>query len=93
MEVIVEDNGRKGRFALYIDASLVCEMTFVWSGSNKIIIDHTGIENGFNGKGYGNVLMAKAVEFARVKKIKILPLCPFAKSRFDKDPSISDVLF
>ena len=34
----------------------------------------------------------QAVEFARQKQLKIIPLCPFAKSIFDKDPSIHDVL-
>ena len=34
----------------------------------------------------------KAIEFARNKAIKILPLCPFAKSVFDKTPEYQDLL-
>jgi predicted GNAT family acetyltransferase len=37
-------------------------------------------------------LAMKAVEYARDKHIKILPLCPFARSVFDKSPEIADVL-
>ena len=37
-------------------------------------------------------MVTKAVEFAREKGIKILPLCPFAKSVFDKTPEFRDVL-
>jgi hypothetical protein len=32
----------------------------------------------------GYQLVKKAVDYAREKQIKIMPLCPFAKSVFDK---------
>ncbi|GJH40004.1 hypothetical protein RCZ04_05540 [Capnocytophaga sp. HP1101] len=86
-----EDNGKKGRFIIYEGDTFAGEMTYVWAGENKIIIDHTGVEPAFEGKGYGKELLAKAVAFAREKNIKILPLCPFAKKGFDKDPNIQDV--
>lgn len=91
--IVLDDNGKNGRFALYVDGVFAGEMTFVWAGETKIIIDHTEIGKDFNGKGYGNLLLAEAVEFAREKHLKIVPLCQFVKSRFDKDPSISDVKF
>ena len=37
-------------------------------------------------------MVAKVVEFAREKSIKIMPLCPFAKSVFDKVTEFQDVL-
>ena len=37
-------------------------------------------------------MVAKAVEYARENKVKIIPLCPFAKSVFDKVPEFRDVL-
>lgn len=57
-----------------------------------IIIDHTGIEEGHNGKGFGKQLLMKVVEFARNRGVKIIPLCPFVKASFQKDTSIQDVL-
>tara|TARA_R110002073_G_scaffold279026_1_gene443014 strand:+ start:277642 stop:277755 length:114 start_codon:yes stop_codon:yes gene_type:complete len=35
----------------------------------------------------------KAVEFAREKGLKILPLCPFAKKVFNTTDELNDVLF
>jgi predicted GNAT family acetyltransferase len=32
------------------------------------------------------------IAFVRERQVKVIPLCPFAKSVFDKDPSIRDVL-
>ena len=67
-------------------------MTFVFAGNDKIIIDHTEVNPGNNGKGYGKKMVDKAVEYAREKNIKIIPLCPFAKKVFDKTPEFRDVL-
>ncbi len=88
-----EDQGRKGRFAIYENGDFAGEMTYTWAGSGKFIIDHTGVGPEFGGKGYGKMLVMKAVEYARVINVKILPLCPFAKAEFDKNKAFSDVRF
>ncbi len=91
-EVLLEVNDRKGFFHIDIDGKTEAKMTFVFAGPNKIIIDHTEVNEGNNGKGFGKKMVTKAVEFAREKNIKIVPLCPFAKKVFDKTPEFNDVL-
>lgn len=86
-----EENGRKGRFAIYENDEFAGEMTYLWTGPSKFIIDHTLVEQKFAGQKYGHMMLTKAVEFAREKDVKILPLCPFAKAQFDKNPDIADV--
>lgn len=88
----LELNGSKGYFYISVDGKQEAIMTFVFAGDDKIIIDHTEVNPGNNGKGYGKKMVAKAVEFAREKNIKIIPLCPFAKKVFDKTPEFRDVL-
>lgn len=56
------------------------------------IIDHTDVADDYRGQGVGHKLLDAVVDFARNNQIKIIPLCPYAKSVFDKDPSIRDVL-
>lgn len=85
------DNGKKGRFVLEADGQFAGEMTFTWFGPKKFIIDHTGVEDGHEGKGFGKKLLNAAVEFARENDMKILPLCPFAKKMMDRDESLNDV--
>lgn len=92
MEIKQKDDGYKGMFYIEQDGKTVAEMTYVWSGTDRIIIDHTGVNDVLKGKGAGKQMLVKAVEFARNKKIKIIPLCSFAKSVFDKTPEFSDVL-
>ena len=57
-----------------------------------LIIDHTDVNDQFRGQGLGRKLLNELVAFARGRNIKVIPLCPFAKSVFDKDLSIHDVL-
>lgn len=68
-------------------------MTYVWAGPGKIIIDHTEVNEAYSGKGIGKQLVLESVKYARENKIKILPLCPYAKSVFDKNADLHDVLF
>ena len=93
MEIKQNDNGKKGAFFVEEDNQTLAEMTYVWAGANKIIIDHTGVDEKLKGKNAGKQLLAKAVEFARQNNLKIMPLCPFAKSVFDKVAEYQDVLF
>ena len=86
-----EDNGKKGRFIVYEKDIFAGEMTYTWAGTTKFIIDHTGVDEKFAGKGLGKQLVMKAVAFARTKGLKIMPLCPFAKKVFDADSSLNDV--
>ncbi len=88
-----EENGKKGRFIIYDNDNFAGELTYIWDDETKFIVDHVGVESEFNGKGYGKQLVMRAVEFAREKKVKIVPVCPFVKALFEKIESIRDVRF
>lgn len=87
-----ENNEKNGRFVIYDNNQEAGEMTYVWAGDDKFIIDHTNVDEKYSGKGYAKQLVMAAVEYARENQLKIIPLCPYAKSRFEKDSSIHDVL-
>lgn len=93
MDIQQKDNGQKGIFYVAIDGKTEAEMTYVWSGDQRIIIDHTGVSEALKGEGVGKRLVHAAVVWAREKQLKILPLCPFARAVFDKTPDYQDVLF
>lgn len=93
MKIEHVDDGRKGAFYVREDNHLLAEMTYLWSGDRRIIIDHTEVDSAFKGRGVGQQLLAEVIAFAREQKIRIMPLCPFAKAQLDKNPAYSDVLF
>ena len=73
------------------DGKRLAEMTYTVAGS-RVIIDHTTVDDALRGTGAGRKLVEAAVQWARAEKVKIIPLCPFAKSVFDKTPDYADVL-
>tara|TARA_R110002020_G_C15841391_1_gene735187 strand:- start:296 stop:577 length:282 start_codon:yes stop_codon:yes gene_type:complete len=93
MEIAQKDDGRRGEFYIEDQGEKIAQMTYVWAGPHKIIIDHTEVSPVLKGKSIGSQLVKRAVDFAREKQIKILPLCPFAKKVFDKTSEYQDVLF
>lgn len=82
----------KGFFKATEDGKEAGRMTYSWAGENRIIIDHTEVNPEFKGKNVGKQMVLAAVDFARKNNIKILPLCPFAKSVFDRNADLHDVL-
>jgi hypothetical protein len=92
MEIKQIDDGLKGEFYIADLNKILAKMTYVWAGQNRFIIDHTEVGDELRGQGAGKQLVAQAVAFARDKGVKIIPLCPFAKSVFDKTPDYFDVL-
>nr|WP_298995342.1 GNAT family N-acetyltransferase [uncultured Polaribacter sp.] len=93
MDILHNDDGKKGVFYVQLNGKTEAEMTYTWAGQDKIIIDHTEVNEVLKGKKVGYKLVEKAVAFARAKNIKILPLCPFAKYIMDKKEDYKDVLF
>lgn len=91
-DVKLEIDGKKGYLHIDVNGKEEGKMTFVFAGDDKIIIDHTEVNPGNEGKGFGKQMVTKAVAYARENGIKIIPLCPFAKSVFDKVPEFKDVL-
>jgi len=92
MEVKQEETGHKGSFYVEQEGLRLAEMTYSWAGNDRIIIDHTEVSDKLRGMGVGLQLVEKAVAFAREKGISIIPLCPFARSVFNKKPDLKDVL-
>lgn len=92
MEVKQTNKETKGFFEVVENNQQAGKMTYAWAGNTQFIIDHTEVNPDFNGKGVGKKMVMAAVEYARENGLKIIPLCPFAKSVFDKTPEIHDVL-
>jgi predicted GNAT family acetyltransferase len=87
-----EETNNKGAFFIEIENQRVAEMTYVWAGTDRVIIDHTEVSDALRGENAGRKLVEAAVNFAREKQIKIVPLCPFAKKVIEKTPEYHDIL-
>ena len=79
-----KQEGTKGSFYVEENSRTLAGMNYTMASNNLLIIDHTEVSDELRGKKVGYQLVQHAVEYARANHIKILPLCPFARSVFDK---------
>jgi hypothetical protein len=86
-----ERSGHRGIFVWVQEGARLAELTYTVAGT-RVIIDHTQVDDALRGQGAGKKLVEAAVEWARAENQKMIPLCPFARSVFDKMPEYADVL-
>jgi hypothetical protein len=86
-----EQTGHRGAFFIEEEGKRLAALTYTVAGS-RVILDHTDVDEALRGTGAGRKLVAAAVDWAREEEVKLMPLCPFARSVFDKAPEYRDVL-
>jgi uncharacterized protein len=92
MEIEQFNRDTKGFFKASEQGTEAGVMTYTWAGTDKMIIDHTEVDPKFKGLGIGKKLLMELVKYARENQVKVVPICPFARSVFDKVKDIRDVL-
>lgn len=92
MDIQHKSGDSKGSFFIEGNGKIQAEVTYSKASPSLIIIDHTEVSDKFRGENVGKRLVEYAVNYARENKLKVMPLCPFAKSVIDRDDSLQDVL-
>jgi uncharacterized protein len=90
--VQIEEKGHRGSFFIAREGQRLAELTFSATPDGKLVIlDHTEVSESLRGQGVARRLVEAAVLWARRTEVKLLPLCPFAKAVFDREPQFADV--
>ena len=90
-DIVNERSGGRGVFVITGEGRRLAELHYSIGGSIAIL-DHTDVDAALRGTGAGARLVKAAVDWARAEKLQIVPLCPFARSVFEKNPVYGDVL-
>lgn len=93
MDIKHKESGNNGMFFIGEEQKLLAEMTYTMPSRDKMIIEHTEVDDALRGKNVGLQLVRTAVEYARNNNIKIIPVCPFARSVLRKRKEFHDVLY
>ncbi len=92
IEINKEDGATRGRYVAVIDGH-EAELTYSKMGdSGNVIADHTGVPEELGGRGVGSALVRYLIEDARANNFKIMPLCPFVKAQYQRNPDWEDVI-
>lgn len=87
METIIKED----RIELIQEDKVVGKIEFIIE-ENELTITHTIVNPLFRGQGIAKILMEKAIEMAKEKGLKIIPVCSYATSYFEKNPEYKELL-
>jgi predicted GNAT family acetyltransferase len=87
----VRDNPDRRRFEIDLgDGSFaIAEYTLP---AGKIMFTHTEVPEAHEGKGIGTALIRFALDFARERGLKVIPICPFFAAYMQKNADVQDLL-
>ena len=92
MDIKHEEQSKKGIFFVEKNGERLAETEYFDSTPGEITVYHTGVNEKLRGQGVGEKLVEAVVLFAREKKLKIVPQCPYTKKIIDRTPEFQDVL-
>jgi len=81
-----------GDFFLREDEEVIGELTYSTTHDNRMIIEHTRIDEEYRGGDLGYELVHKAIDYARTHGLTVIPICQFARAVIEKKPEFKDVL-
>lgn len=87
----IRNNVEKSRFEADLgDGSLA--ITEYRLGVGTIVFTHTQVPSAHEGQGIGTALIRSALNFARERGLKVVPICPFFAAYLEKHPEERDLL-
>ena len=86
-----EENNGRGTFYMSDEHGIVSELTYEMRNGNIMAVDHTETRNNLQGQGLASEVLDYVVDYARGNSLKINPICPFVKAKFDEIATYEDV--
>ncbi len=86
----VKDNPAKNQFELIVEGHTALAAYRLKPG--VITFTHTEVPKELGGRGVGSQLAKGALDQARTRGLKVVPLCPFIKAYIEKHPTYQDLL-
>jgi uncharacterized protein len=90
-EVRVVDNPAARRYELWVGETLAGRIIYR-PRTDSLALVHTSVEEAFEGRGLGGRLVAAALDDARARGLKVVPICPFVRSYLERHPGYGDLV-
>ena len=87
----VRDNPDRNRFEIDLGEGSVAIAEYTLP-AGKIMFTHTEVPEAHEGKGIGTTLIRFALDFARQRGLKVIPICPFFAAYMQKNADVQDLL-
>lgn len=91
MAIRVEDNAERDRYEAFVDDQRA-GYTSYRRRPDLIALDHTDVNERFEGEGVGSSLVVRALDDAREQGRAVLPFCPFVNAYIKGHPAYADLV-
>ena len=86
------DDREARRYRLLADGEAVGFVEYDPVGADSLLIKHTEVGSGHEGKGYGSELVRRVLEDARSRGLTVIPICPYALNYLRRHPEYREVV-
>jgi predicted GNAT family acetyltransferase len=86
----VADAPERNRYEITVDGELAGFAQYRLA-PDHITFVHTEIDDAFAGKGLAGVLVRHALDDARARGLRVVPVCPYVKAWIGKHPDYQDL--
>jgi|ERR1700679_3462818 predicted GNAT family acetyltransferase len=90
-EVAVTDNANGARYEVTVDGRQAGFATYRLS-SGVIAFLHVEVDPALEGNGIGSRLVADALDDARLRGLRVRPVCPFVAAFIQLNPAYADLV-
>jgi predicted GNAT family acetyltransferase len=92
LDIQHEEHGSAGAFFIDGQGRRLAELSYTRSGPGTVVLVHTEVSSALQGRGVARKLLDRAIAWARASGTRFIPVCSYAKSVFDRNPDLRDVL-
>jgi predicted GNAT family acetyltransferase len=86
----IRDNTARRR--LELDVGGYIAFTEYRRVDDVLTLNHTEVPKQLSGRGIGSTLARGALDWARARRLRVVPRCPFIKNYIDKHAEYADLL-
>lgn len=90
--VCIEDNCNHNRFDLFVRDELVGSLGYRVTDEGSVAFMHTVVKEEFGDRGWAGVLVRGALNTARDREWKIVPICTFVRRYLTRNPEFVDLV-
>jgi uncharacterized protein len=85
----VTHNEAENRFEAWIDGQLA-KLDYMMDG-NTIVMTHVGVHPDQRGKGVAGKVTQVALEYAKEKSLRVIPMCGYVAAYIRRNPQYADL--
>lgn len=91
-DVSVVNDAPAGRYRLLLGGEEIGFLEYDPIGQVSILIKHTEVATGHEGKGYGAHLVRHALDDMRARNLSVVPICPYTLAFIRRHREYADLV-